>query len=30
MAGGTGGKFTTATTIIAGVFSLAATLLSVV
>ncbi|KAI0398393.1 DUF300-domain-containing protein [Xylariaceae sp. FL0594] len=30
MAGGTGEKFTTATTIIAGVFSLAATLLSIV
>ncbi|KAI0012958.1 DUF300-domain-containing protein [Xylariaceae sp. FL0662B] len=30
MAGGTGQKFTTATTIIAGVFSLAATLLSIV
>ncbi|KAI0406822.1 DUF300 domain protein [Xylaria palmicola] len=30
MAGGTGEKFTTATTIVAGVFSLAATLLSIV
>ncbi|KAI8960702.1 DUF300-domain-containing protein [Daldinia sp. FL1419] len=30
MAGGTGQKFTTATTVIAGVFSLAATLLSIV